>query len=125
LFVGTLHNLKPDFVDLLELGCVTRKLLGNITTDEDRHKSGPESLDLKPLFNGILYCTKKRNFLADFIPEWSNVTHDSELIQLIQVIFDILLDVLDITGNICWWWWATSSLSEPGRDSQFTSVIVS
>jgi hypothetical protein len=51
--VGSLHDLEPESVNLLELLGLNWHLLGNITSSEDCDQVTPKSLDLKPFLNGI------------------------------------------------------------------------
>lgn len=97
LLSSSLHDLKPLLIDTLELFGLSWHLFGDITGGEDRNKVSPEGLDLKPLLDNISDIRKKGNLLSDDGLEWSDVSHGIHLIESHDVLFKLLLNILDVT----------------------------
>ena len=116
-FVSTLHNLLPGFVDFTESGCVLRQGLSNISFSEDSDKGLPETLNLKPFLNGFRNRGKESNLLKDFVLEGSNVSHNSHLIEVVNVIFNFLLNISNISTNY-------GGNTVNGINLEFTSIIM-
>lgn len=116
-FVSTLHNLLPGFVDFTESGCVLRQGLSNISFSEDSDKGLPETLNLKPFLNGFGNRGKESNLLEDFVLEGSNVSHNSHLIEGVNVIFNFLLNISNISTNY-------GGNTVNGINLEFTSIIM-
>lgn len=117
-FVSTLHNLQPGFVDLLESSSVLRQSLGNISLSEHSHERLPEALYLKPSLKSIDGTRESTNLLNDLVFEGANVSHDSHLIELVNMIVNFLLNVCNITSN--------SSRNTVDRPNvKLTSIIMS
>ena len=116
-FVSTLHNLQPGLVDLSEDGGILRQGLSDISFSEHSHEGLPETLDLKPLLNHFRDGGEEANFLSDFILEGSNVSHDSHLVELVNVVFNFNLDI----GNI-----STDGRGDTvdGVDGKLTSIVM-
>ena len=117
-FVSTLHNLQPGFVDLLESSSVLRQSLGNISLSEHSHERLPKALYLKPSFKSIDGTRESTDLLNDLVFEGANVSHDSHLIELVNVIVNFLLDVCNITSN-------SSRDTVYGPDVELTSIVMS
>jgi hypothetical protein len=115
--VGTLHDLLPGLVDLSESGGILRQGLSDISLSEHSHERLPETLDLKPLLNGFRNLREETNFLSDFVLEGTNVSHDSHLVELVDVVFNFLLDIGNISTNGRW-------DTVDSVNSEFTSIVM-
>jgi hypothetical protein len=94
--ISTLHDLLPGFVDLSESGGILRQGFSDISFSEHSHERLPETLDLKPFLNGFRNRREDADFLSNLILEGSNISHDSHLIELVNVVFNFSLHI----GNI-------------------------
>ena len=84
-------------INTLELLGLCWHLLCDITGGKERYEAIPESLDLKPLLDNIRDIGKKSNILSDNGLEWSDVSHGVQLVKSHDVLFKLLLNILDVT----------------------------
>jgi len=117
-FVSTLHNLSPSFVDLTESGSVLGQGLSDISFCEHSNERSPESLYLKPFLNSLRNGTEQANLINDLVLEGSNIAHDSKLVKIVNVIFNFLLNISNISTNY-------GGNTVNGINLEFTSIIMS
>lgn len=114
---SSLHDLEPLLINTLELLGLSWHLLGDITGGEDRYEVSPESLDLKPLLDNISDIGKKSDLLSDDGLEWSDVSHGVHLVKSHDVLFKLLLNILDVTTER-----ARSINTLPGHDHELSNL---
>lgn len=116
-FVSTLHDLQPGLVDLSEDGGILGQGLSDISFCEHSHEGLPETLDLEPLLNHFRDGREEANLLSDFVLEGSDVSHDSHLVELVNVVFNFSLDVSNISTD-------GRGDTVDGVDRKLTSIVM-
>ena len=120
LLSSSLHDLEPLLVNTLELLGLSWHLFGDITGGEDRYEVSPEGLDLKPLLDNISDIGEKGDLLSDDGLEWSDVSHGVHLVESHDVLFKLLLNLLDVTTECAW-----SINTLPGHDHELSDLPMS